>query len=308
MSKHSEDGILPTNDHHSPAAASHPLSDKSIRHEYPVFIGEFVGTFIFLFLSFAGTSIAIVSATVEHAGPESLDLNPVQNVSKLIYISFAFGASLAVAVSIFAEISGAMFNPAVSSFLIHFQPAQNSALRATATRSRRTLCNPPCQRAVLPPARNVVTLSLLLIGAIRPLRAVHAVLAQLVAGICAAAVVSALLPGPLPTATKLEPSISITRGLFLEMFLTAQLILTILVLPSGPSKPLAIGLSLFVGELCGVYYTGGSLNPARSFGPAVVTGFQGYHWIYWVGPALGAGLGALAFVGLRIVEPAKAKE
>ncbi|KAL5377638.1 hypothetical protein DPSP01_009691 [Paraphaeosphaeria sporulosa] len=265
MSKHSEDGILPTNDHHSPAAASHPLSDKSIRHEYPVFIGEFVGTFIFLFLSFAGTSIAIVSATVEHAGPESLDLNPVQNVSKLIYISFAFGASLAVAVSIFAEISGAMFNPAV-------------------------------------------TLSLLLIGAIRPLRAVHAVLAQLVAGICAAAVVSALLPGPLPTATKLEPSISITRGLFLEMFLTAQLILTILVLPSGPSKPLAIGLSLFVGELCGVYYTGGSLNPARSFGPAVVTGFQGYHWIYWVGPALGAGLGALAFVGLRIVEPAKAKE
>jgi hypothetical protein len=34
--------------------------------------------------------------------------------------------------------------------------------------------------------------------------------------------------------------------------------------------PVGIGLALFVAELFGVYYTGGSLNPARSFGPAVV--------------------------------------
>lgn len=40
---------------------------------------------------------------------------------------------------------------------------------------------------------------------------------------------------------------------------------------------------------------GGSLNPARSFGPAVVdASFAGYHWIYWVGPFLGALL-AVAF-------------
>jgi aquaporin related protein len=147
-----------------------------------------------------------------------------------------------------------------------------------------------------------------LIGALRPLRAAHAIFAQLLGAICAAAIVSALLPGPLPVATKLEPSISITRGLFLEMFLTLQLILTILILPSGPSKPIGIGLSLFVGELCGVYYTGGSLNPARSFGPAVMTGFPGYHWIYWVGPAMGAGLGALTFFGLRIISPEKNRE
>ena len=38
-----------------------------------------------------------------------------------------------------------------------------------------------------------------------------------------------------------------------------------------------------------MYFTGGSLNPARSFGPAVANrSFEGYHWIYWVGPFLGA--------------------
>jgi aquaporin related protein len=34
--------------------------------------------------------------------------------------------------------------------------------------------------------------------------------------------------------------------------------------------PVGIGLALFVAELLGLYYTGGSVNPARSFGPSVV--------------------------------------
>lgn len=57
--------------------------------------------------------------------------------------------------------------------------------------------------------------------------------------------------------------------------------------------PIGIGLALFVAELAGVYYTGGSLNPARSLGPAVVSkDFPGYFWIYFVGPGLGALLAA----------------
>lgn len=53
--------------------------------------------------------------------------------------------------------------------------------------------------------------------------------------------------------------------------------------------PLGIGLSLFVAELAGVGYTGGSLNPARTLGPAVAARkFTSEHWIYWIGPILGA--------------------
>jgi aquaporin related protein len=112
----------------------------------------------------------------------------------------------------------------------------------------------------------------------------------MIAAMAAAGFVAGLLPGPLTIDTKLDTSISITRGLFLEAFVTAQLVLTILMLEAGSAKPMYIGLSLFIAEICSVYFTGGSLNPARSFGPAVVVGFTSYHWIYWLGPLLGAGM------------------
>lgn len=52
-----------------------------------------------------------------------------------------------------------------------------------------------------------------------------------------------------------------------------------------------------------VFYTGGSVNPCRSFGPAVVTGrFEGYHWIYWVGPALGTLLATAFYKFIKILE------
>jgi len=140
-----------------------------------------------------------------------------------------------------------------------------------------------------------VTMALLLTGKISWHRAVQTIISQIIAGIVAAAFVEALLPGPLNIATTLDPSISIVRGLFLEAFVTSQLILTILMLDGGPSKPMYIGFSLFIAEISSVYYTGGSLNPARSFGPAVVIGFTGYHWIYWLGPLLGAGVASAAY-------------
>lgn len=55
--------------------------------------------------------------------------------------------------------------------------------------------------------------------------------------------------------------------------------------------------------LSGVYYTGASLNPARSFGPAVISGvWPDYHWIYWIGPILGSLLAYLAYFLLKAVD------
>ena len=56
-------------------------------------------------------------------------------------------------------------------------------------------------------------------------------------------------------------------------------------------------------NLIGVFWTGGSLNPARSFGPSVVThSFVGYHWIYWVGPLAGTILAVLLFNLMKALE------
>jgi len=55
--------------------------------------------------------------------------------------------------------------------------------------------------------------------------------------------------------------------------------------------------------LGGVYYTGGSLNPARSFGPCVVVRiFEDYHWIYWIGPLLGSLLASGFYKFIKMLE------
>ena len=66
---------------------------------------------------------------------------------------------------------------------------------------------------------------------------------------------------------------------------------------------MGIGLSLFIAELSGVYYTGGSLNPARSFGPCVVVHtFEDYHWVYWIGPLLGSLLASGFYKFIKMLE------
>lgn len=150
-----------------------------------------------------------------------------------------------------------------------------------------------------------MTLGLYLIGALTTIRAILCFVSQMLAGICAAAVVSAMFPGDLNVSTTLGAGVSIAQGVFMEMFLTSLLVITIFMLAAEKHKstflaPIGIGMALFVSELVGVFYTGGSLNPTRSFGPCVVTrNFPGYHYIYWFGPLMGT---LLAFGVYKIIK------
>ncbi|KAI1629005.1 aquaporin rerated protein [Exophiala viscosa] len=219
------------------------------RNHFIAMAGEFVGTFLFLFFAFAGTQVANTPQTSTGSTSTNLPQGPVP--AQLLYISLCFGFSLAVNAWIFFRISGGLFNPAV-------------------------------------------TLGLCLIGAVPFIRGGLVFIAQMLGAMAAAGVVSCLFPGPLAVTTSLSGGTSVVQGLFIEMFLTAQLVFAIFMLAAEKHKgtflaPVGIGLSLFIAELAGVYYTGGSLNPARSFGPCVASReFPSEHWIYWVGPLLGA--------------------
>jgi glycerol uptake facilitator-like aquaporin len=67
----------------------------------------------------------------------------------------------------------------------------------------------------------------------------------------------------------------------------------------GPAAAIAIGSAVGLDALFGGPVTGASMNPARSFGPALAAGEWDDFWIYVVGPVCGAVLGALAYQLLR---------
>ena len=100
---------------------------------------------------------------------------------------------------------------------------------------------------------------MVLIGAMPPTRGGLIFFAQLLGAIASAGVVSALFPGPLNLRTSLGAGTSIVQGLFIEMFLTAQLVFTIFMLAAEKHKatfiaPIGIGLSLFIAELSGRHF------------------------------------------------------
>jgi aquaporin TIP len=75
----------------------------------------------------------------------------------------------------------------------------------------------------------------------------------------------------------------------------------------GPGKltPLALGLTILVLHLVGIPFTGASMNPARSFGPALVGSCWADHWVYWAGPLAGSTFAALIAHTLFLSNPAE---
>src|SRR3954469_13571345 len=58
---------------------------------------------------------------------------------------------------------------------------------------------------------------------------------------------------------------------------------------------LAIGLTITIDVFMGGPLTGAAMNPARAFGPELISNFWGNAWVYWVGPIIGALIAALAY-------------
>lgn len=143
-----------------------------------------------------------------------------------------------------------------------------------------------------------ISLALLLVGIISPVRFALFCIAQMSGAIAASGLVMALTPGKLAVNNTLHEGISRSQGVFIEMFITAALVLAVLMLAAEkhhttPFAPVGIGLTLFACHLFAVFYTGAAMNTARAFGPAAVTGFPDKaHWVYWLGPFLGSLLAA----------------
>ena len=59
--------------------------------------------------------------------------------------------------------------------------------------------------------------------------------------------------------------------------------------------PLLIGLTVSLAHLLLIPYTGTSINPARSLGPAIVANVWKHHWVFWIGPLLGGAIGGVLY-------------
>ncbi|XP_029452842.1 lens fiber major intrinsic protein [Rhinatrema bivittatum] len=179
----------------------------------------------------------------------------------VLHVALAFGLALATMIQSVGHVSGAHINPAVTfAFLVG---SQMSILRAA-----------------------------------------FYIAAQLLGAVAGAAVLYGVTPAAVRgnlALTMPHPGMSLGQATTVEIFLTLQFVLCVFATYDERrnnrlgSVALAIGFSLALGHLFGVYYTGAGMNPARSFAPALITRNFTNHWIYWVGPLIGGALGALLY-------------
>jgi aquaporin TIP len=93
-----------------------------------------------------------------------------------------------------------------------------------------------------------------------------------------------------------------------ETVLTFSLLFTVYATMVDPKKgaldglgPTLTGFVVGANILAGGPFSGGSMNPARSFGPALISGDWTDHWVYWVGPLIGGGLAGFIYENFFIV-------
>lgn len=183
-------------------------------------------------------------------------LRDFDDAAFVVTVALAFGLALIVGIFTVGHISGGHFNPAVS-------------------------------------------LGAFLDGRIALKDMIGYWVSQIVGAVLASLVFAAILDrtAVAASANALAPDVNSFGGVLAEVVLTALFVMVILVVSKGGSETglVAIGLTLAVVHLVGIGFTGTSVNPARSFAPALVGGAWSDFWVFLVGPFVGAALGWLLF-------------
>ncbi len=203
---------------------------------------------------------AIATYALVFFGPLAVILSVVAfgdglSIEAILMIAFAHGAAIGLMVYAFGHVSGAHINPAVTIPMI-------------ITRK-------------IGIADGVGYIVFQIIGAIAAAFTLKAVLPELGAAVN----FGTQAPGELI-------NFSATSAVGLEAIFTFFLV-TVIFMTAVHKKAaagiqgLSIGGMVFLLHIVGVPLTGASMNPARTFGPALVSGFWELHWVYWVGPIIG---------------------
>ncbi|MFL5608177.1 MAG: MIP/aquaporin family protein [Gemmatimonadaceae bacterium] len=152
-----------------------------------------------------------------------------------------------------------------------------------------------------------VTLGFLVTRRIEPVMAVVYIIAQLLGAAVAAYALKAIFPADIAVAARLggqsiAGDVSAGQAILCEAIATFFLTFVVFGTAVDPAAPkvggFAIGLAVTADILAIGPLTGGSMNPARSFGPAVASGVLEGQLIYWIGPIVGSIAAALLYDGL----------
>jgi aquaporin Z len=149
-----------------------------------------------------------------------------------------------------------------------------------------------------------VTFGFLVTGKINAPSALAYVVVQLLGGCMAGLAVFAIYGEMSVVAAgtpDFGPNVNIWAALLAEMIATVFLVGVVWGSAADPRAKnvggFAIGLTVAADILAIGPITGASMNPARSFGPTLVAGggLWHHHWVYWVGPLVGAGIAAITY-------------
>lgn len=196
------------------------------------------------------------------AGCGAILVNDQTGVLTHVGIALTFGLIVTVMIAATGHISGAHFNPAVT---IAFAVTRHF------------------------PWREVV----------------FYVTAQVSAAILAALTLR-LLFGDVALLGATLPSETVAQSFGLEILLSAVLMFVIISVATdtkaiGAPAALAIGFTVALDAMWGGPISGASMNPARSFGPALIAAVWDNQWIYWVAPVIGTVIGAFVYQAIRDV-------